>query len=147
MADDGERASWAERPWEDQPADGKPGKEPWTQGDKTAAKFGGGCLGLLLLIGGCTVLSSVAGGSDSDTDDAEAYVTIACREWVKERLKAPSTADFPRDESVTASGGVYTVSGSVDSQNSFGATVRSSFTCRARHDSEASTLVSLEVNG
>jgi hypothetical protein len=47
---------------------------------------------------------------------------------VQDKLKAPSTAEFS-NESVSGSGNSWNVSGSVDSQNSFGAKIRSSYTC------------------
>lgn len=56
-----------------------------------------------------------------------------CKYAVEGYLKAPSTADFPwYDPSyVSASGNKYTVSAYVDAQNSFGAMVRSVWTCTA----------------
>ena len=69
-------------------------------------------------------------GQSRDSDDSEAQqmgAQIACEEMVRDRLKSPSTADF---SDVSTSGfGPYIVRGSVDSQNSFGATIRSSFSC------------------
>lgn len=53
----------------------------------------------------------------------------ACQEdFIPKRLKAPATAEFS-DVTVATAGETYTVTGSVDSQNSFGAQIRSSFTC------------------
>lgn len=45
-------------------------------------------------------------------------------------LKAPATAVFPSFEEMVVNGssGVYSVSGFVDSQNSYGATIRSNYT-------------------
>lgn len=61
-------------------------------------------------------------------DDAEAF-TVA-EAMVKQELKAPSTAKFCTisQASITHDGDVYTVSGWVDAQNSFGATLRSNWT-------------------
>ena len=63
-----------------------------------------------------------------------------CTDFVKDRLKAPATASFPdysEDERhVTVIGseeGPYTVQSSVDSENSFGAKVRTDFTCTVTH--------------
>lgn len=60
----------------------------------------------------------------------------ACKGFVKSQLKAPSTAKFrnfyEKDGEVLVTGtgdGPYTVTSTVDSQNSFGAKLRSSFTC------------------
>ncbi len=56
------------------------------------------------------------------------------KEYVKLRLKAPSTAKFPESErdntSISREGQVYTVVSWVDSQNSFGAMLRTVYACR-----------------
>lgn len=58
-----------------------------------------------------------------------AAAEIACEDAVRERLKSPSTADFPDTNYRHEPGGVFDVRGTVDSQNGFGATVRSIFGC------------------
>lgn len=61
-----------------------------------------------------------------------------CEIWVKERLKSPSTADFPSlflkdiEDFVKKDGTIYTVESYVDAQNSYGATIRSNFNCVVR---------------
>lgn len=93
--------------------------------------------GLLAVIGACTAISSAGGG------DQSAYVKVACRDWVKERLKSPASAEFS-DESVERDGDDgYVVSGAVDSQNGFGAMIRNTYTCEATHSGETTRLVSL----
>jgi hypothetical protein len=65
---------------------------------------------------------------------AEDEARYACHDRIKSILKAPSTAEFPSvlDETVVNHGnGDYTVGTYVDAQNSFGATLRSRFTCEA----------------
>jgi hypothetical protein len=56
------------------------------------------------------------------------------KEYVKLRLKAPSTAQFPDSErdntSIHREGQVYTVVSWVDSQNLFGAMLRTVYACR-----------------
>lgn len=58
----------------------------------------------------------------------------ACETFVKQQLKSPSTAQF----TVTMHGqivgdGLWAVVGTVDAQNSFGATIRNSYYCRVHH--------------
>src|SRR5579871_6739632 len=65
-------------------------------------------------------------GGPHETTDLEARV--AGRVAVERVLKAPSTADF-HSLRATKQGDVWTVAGSVDAQNSFGATIRSDFVC------------------
>lgn len=62
----------------------------------------------------------------------EAQRVAACQSEVKDSLKAPSTAEFVGDDTQRAwedDGKSYKVSGSVDSQNSFGAQVRTPYWC------------------
>lgn len=63
--------------------------------------------------------------AEDDYDLNNASVAISqCEGEVKERLKAPSTAKF---ESNATGGGPWTVTGTVDAENSFGAMIRSSY--------------------
>lgn len=82
-----------------------------------------GCIGIaILLVGGIAILGALLGGGSDDNGDAE---VVACQNVVTENLKSPSTANFVGVPSY--SDGV--IRGEVDSENGFGATVRSSFQC------------------
>lgn len=78
-------------------------------------------LALLILACGC-------GGSEKP-DKTTAW--IAAKDFVKSQLKAPATAEFPAcygDECVTEVGANrYRIDAYVDSENSFGALVRTPF--------------------
>lgn len=74
--------------------------------------------------------------SDFCDDPTRAY--IMSQRFVEDRLRSPSTASFPR----YSSDGVrvtqpqrchYEVSGYVDAQNSFGATIRTRFSMRLEY--------------
>lgn len=56
-------------------------------------------------------------------------ITVA-KKVIENQLKSPSTAEFCKsaDFTVKCSGSTWTVSGYMDAQNGFGATIRSSFT-------------------
>lgn len=56
-------------------------------------------------------------------------VEMSCQELVTDSLKSPSTADFVNVTTKRRPDNKIVTTGSVDSQNGFGATVRSSFTC------------------
>lgn len=78
-------------------------------------------------------------GSTSSSSDRGYTAFEMCKKSVRTNLKAPSTAKF-RDyfgdqaPSISGSGdGPYTVSSTVDSQNGFGAVIRSRFTCTAEY--------------
>ena len=68
-------------------------------------------------------------------DNAEAW--RACQGLVKTELKAPGTARFPAYSTASVKAdwkGMYRVLSFVDSQNSFGALIRTSFVCAIRYD-------------
>lgn len=100
--------------------------------DPTFKFFGWVCCGVPVL-GGLVIvvilaISAAFGGGSSTADDS-VEAQIACENRIKDALKSPSTADFDDDVSGT---GPYTVSGTVDSENSFGAMLRSSFQCTVK---------------
>jgi hypothetical protein len=70
---------------------------------------------------------------DHADDHAKLFAKIACRDAVAKRLRAPSTADFAGvvlgDWTVSKINQTYVISSAVDSQNGFGAQVRTDFTC------------------
>lgn len=74
---------------------------------------------------------------------------VICQQHVEERLKSPSTADFPAGYSQYTShlrDGRYRVHAYVDAENSFGATIRNQFDCTVRWISgDTYRLESLEV--
>lgn len=95
--------------------------------------------GLVVLCCVGVMIASMKGGDRAPNGyDAE----IACEKFVKDRLKAPSTAKFSNVQH-TGGGGRWTVTGAVDAQNSFGAMIRSNFTCSVRLDGDTWYLVSL----
>lgn len=92
-------------------------------------RIGAGIAAALLLA--CAGFS-IWGGNDGN--DA-AHARVACEEGVKDRLVSPASADFS-GVTVTASGAAWTVTGAVDSDNAFGASIRNTFTCRATLDGD-----------
>jgi hypothetical protein len=64
-----------------------------------------------------------------------------CQERVSAELKAPSTADFPSysEQAISHSGALWTVNSYVDAQNSFGAKLRTRYTCTARFNAADAT--------
>jgi len=87
-------------------------------------------IGVLFLIG---VLSGGGAGGATDLDAWQ-----MSKQFVTRGLKAPKTADFPwfSEEFVQRGQGSndFTVSAYVDSQNSFGALIRSDWTARVHHE-------------
>lgn len=71
-----------------------------------------------------------------------------CQDFVKNRLRSPSTADFPsfRNVNVFETGNnKYMVKGYVDAQNSFGATLRTQYECEVQLDGETWRLQHIEL--
>ena len=70
--------------------------------------------------------------SKKDAEGDPGVAAFMCQDFVKERLKAPSTAKFPNvygaDTKIATLGlGHYRVTSYVDAQNSFGAQMRTTF--------------------
>ncbi|SNR98957.1 hypothetical protein SAMN06272737_1579 [Blastococcus mobilis] len=108
----------------------------------------GTVVGGLLILG---VIGSIFNGCDDDdsgssgSDGSDSGAYYACEGFVEDRLKAPSSADFSGyfDSYVIQSGDEYTVSGYVDAENSFGAMLRSEWTCTVRDGGDTWYLESL----
>ena len=102
---------------------------------------GSGCLIFVVALVALGVIGVLVGGSGDDDGSSDAGLAeYACETQVKENLKSPSTADFVGTNATGT--GPFTVTGEVDSQNGFGAMVRSSFECSVRiADGNAHTTV------
>ncbi len=78
----------------------------------------------------------------------ETNAQVMCEIYVKRELKTPAKAEFAsrRDLEITGSGnGPWTVIGYVDSQNSFGAMLRSNYKCTVSFNGEMATLQELKI--
>lgn len=96
-----------------------------------------GCGGLfalcmVLIIGGCAV--GIVSGGDKKDEPTQYDAKYYCQEFVKDKLKAPSTAKFS-DQVANGSGASWTSSGLVEAQNSFGGMVSSRYSCTLTYNS------------
>ena len=102
------------------------------------SKMGGGekstlgCLAIFLAPIALIVLALIVGaiwaGFNGSSNDPNKYEAIRyCEDQIRDQLKAPSTAEFASDSSSTSN--PFVVTGSVDSENSFGAMLRADFQC------------------
>ena len=75
--------------------------------------------------------------TENETNQKITALTAA-QECVKERLKSPSSADFPwgTDCVSKVSENTYIINSYVDSQNSFGAMLRTNFSCQVTLNSD-----------
>lgn len=78
-------------------------------------------------------------GSSAGSEDFLAY--SYAEDFVKKKLKAPSTAQFPgtfekKDHIKNIGFKHYEINSWVDSQNSFGAMIRSQFSCKIKFEGD-----------
>lgn len=103
---------------------------------------------LVLCIGVVTIYGLTQGSKPKDpaTADLSGDAFVICQSFVRKQLKAPSTAKFPAAESTKKDGATYTVAGGVDAQNSYGAMVRTPYTCVVHADgNDKWSLVDLKM--
>lgn len=87
----------------------------------------GGILAVLLVI---VVASCVNSETDEPAGGDEVGAQVVCEDFVTDRLKSPATAEFTDAVAVpTTNADEFEVTGNVDSENGFGAMLRSSYTC------------------
>lgn len=101
------------------------GWKPWEKAAMVA-------VAAVLLLGSAVWVANAfrAGPAGDDPWVRAEGAKIACQDMVRDQLKSPASAKF---SDVTASGiGPWTVRGRVDSDNSFGASVRNSWECTVR---------------
>ena len=97
---------------------------------------------------------TACGGGDSGSDKimgwSKTNARSLCHDQIEGKLKSPSTADFEGLTEFTASkssdGNSWVLSGYVDAQNSFGATVRQNWSCTVTPTDESNARVSVSLN-
>ena len=119
--------------------------------DEKAGKIPAGCTaGILAAVGAVILYSVVAMQQDSGVSgNDEIAAWTMCELAVKDKLKSPSSASFPwagaKDFTESLGEGRYRVRAYVDSQNTFGAMVRSQFVCEVEHSGGEYRVTRLEV--
>lgn len=97
------------------------------------------------VVAACCIGGVVKGcGGGGSPQDEKVSAISGCEELVKDRLKAPSTAEFS-NEAADGGDGSYVVDGDVDSENSFGAMLRSHFTCTVHSAGDQWELDSMQI--
>ena len=111
--------------------------------ERTLQRFVKQCTaGMLLFVGSCGACGACSYLIDSMelgkwTEPVAIVGGLFCKDHARSQLKAPSTAEFPRFVEAVLVGSqdqpfteqVWAVLSYVDSQNSFGATIRTSYAC------------------
>lgn len=105
-----------------------------------------GCIAAFFLVGIIFLIIQLSPSSNEGNKDMEAF--IVSQDYVTPQLKTPAEAEFPTfsDSFVTVSGNIYTIHSYVDSQNSFGANIRSSYTCILKLENDLFYLQSVNIN-
>lgn len=109
-------------------------KQPWYRPTKGARTSKGTLFVLLILLLFMAVsVSETEGPADNEVDGSRAYVIA--QNYVERALKSPSTAEFPSRYGAEDIGdGVWEVFSYVDSQNAFGAQLRSNWRVTMKHN-------------
>jgi len=95
-----------------------------------------GCFTIIVVIVLIFIIHSLFSTDPKDSasnvpDDTEAFITA--EDYVKHELKAPTTADFSGGHTCERGpDNTYSLRGYVDSQNSFGAMLRSTWTVKLK---------------
>jgi hypothetical protein len=152
MTDPGEQSSGPAAPagWYKQ-ADGK--QRFWDGKTWTDRKPNNGplwAIGAIVVLIALCCGSSIFNNSNNDQggpDEGSAFV--ACKDFVRDRLKSPSSAEFGsiNDATISDNGAEWTVSGPVDAENSFGASLRMNYVCVIEADGDSWVLKSLDGLG
>ncbi|ROO51081.1 hypothetical protein EDC02_5945 [Micromonospora sp. Llam0] len=94
--------------------------------------------GLMALCGGI-IFTQIGNSADEPIDpvtaDRSFDAEVMCQEPIKDRLKAPATAEFPPAE-VKKNGAIYSVTGDVDAENGFGAKIRTGYKCTIKDNGD-----------
>lgn len=72
-------------------------------------------------------------------------IEVSCEDAVRGRLKAPATAKFTPVRRAVWGGESWAYSGAVDSQNGFGALLRTGFACKVNGQTEQAARVSVTL--
>jgi hypothetical protein len=137
-----------------------PGSSPVTRGGITAERISRNCWRISRAALAAVLLAfqrvSFEESKEAKEDKDQVMAFIQCKNLVRDRLKAPSTAKFPLIERTVTktSDGDYQVLSYVDAQNSFGAQIRSNYVCTIkrsnpegdRADPRSWTLVDVSIN-
>ncbi len=129
-----------------------PSSLPSTAPEK-ANKAGMGCAVVILaVIGSCVGLALLPESEERrlerELSNARAYTSTLCEAAMTQRLRSPGTADYPFGHvanvtPVTANR--YRLRSYVDSQNGFGATLRTQFVCTVEGQGDSFKVVDLSV--
>lgn len=153
---DSGRRYWDGAGWLDPKAGAAKAREPITLLPKAGPwRYVAGFLGVALIAYVVVVIAAALSGTGSPTgdsaDNGDVFGAIAvCEDFVSNGLTSPGSAEFQSadDANVSTSGDRYTYRAYVDSQNGFGALLRTEFECEVEHTTDDRyQLIRLDLNG
>lgn len=102
--------------------------------DRTGLGYGAWML-VLLVIGTIVWVFTSQERKSTASEPSAMMAYVQCQAYVKRRLLAPASADFPWSppSAIDEGGGTYLVTAYVDSQNGFGAMLRKNWMCKAKY--------------
>lgn len=112
-----------------------------------------GCLAIAFLVTVASIASGILFAEPTPTIASEYDACYMAQKFVKEQLKAPSTAHFAPcrapDTTVKQIGGAWQVRSYVDAENSFSAQLRNNFSAKLVYypTTDTWTLVGLNMSG
>lgn len=111
-----------------------------------------GALAIFVIILLCVVGIVIATSGDEEepadpvSADRKINAEVMCEQFIEKRLKAPATAEYT-DPETSKAGASYTVKGAVDSENGFGAKIRTPYVCVVKDNGDDTwTLVDLNMS-
>ena len=107
-----------------------------------------GCLGIFVLSVFVVLAMRVCSSGDS-SDDGESMALVMSRNFVRDKLVSPSTAEFASlsSSTVTKSGNSFHIISYVDAKDAFGTPIRKNYTCLLSHSPNTKnwSLISLDI--
>lgn len=97
---------------------------------KKPGKFKGAMGTMFVIFAILYGIGLLTGSSEVDDEVNRDTAIGACHKSVQKQLKSPSSAQFS-SETATETDGLWSISGMVDADNSFGAALRTTWTCEA----------------
>lgn len=130
--------------WQDAGTHGDDAARESATGGKKGFWWPGWALVAAAVIGVFALASLADDGGDSGSEPTGDKAVVMCEEFVSDRLKSPGSAEFGRASATSAGAGTWRVRGAVDSENGFGAMMRTDYVCVVSADGDTWTLEDLQ---
>lgn len=106
---------------------------------------------LIILLGGCNLFlcSDEEPPAAKKVEEEAGMAYIMSQDFLKERLKSPATADFPwqPERNIYNGDSTFSISSYVDSQNGFGALIRTKYSAILKYNGNDSwSLIDIDLD-